>query len=339
MRRRSLLGLLVSAGLQGCGSEPPRPLPPLPRQVAAPDVIVEQLTDLLSVVDLNWVVLIRPHSLASTTWLMPALAHVFEDERIDVAARTTGIDMREVPELAIAGYADGVVLQLVRHQKDQLAVERQFRQRLTQNEIRSELGHQAVSLWGNIGTAAHGFVAIGIDVIGYQYGGSRTQGPGRIALLYALDKLSGAPTALHDAALAQIHAALWADGVPPVEVLFPGPFEGELGRGARGLLAASTGVGVSVAPTVRQTLRLVIFIAGDFGAEESVRRASELLEAAYQDLATADLGTLLGMHQPEVAPVAIDVPFGLGLGVELNAEKLFRGLSAATDADIRDIMR
>lgn len=326
------------AALDACGGElPPPPLPPLPKQVAAPDVIIPQLTDLLTIVDLEWLVLLRPRRLARTAWLAPALSRVLKDQRLEIAKRTTGIDLREVPELAVAGYRQDVVLQLVRHEQKPVDVERRFRERLTNKEVRTELGHQVVSLWGEIGTRPHGFVSVGIDVAGFQYGGDEKRGPGRIALLYALDKLENIPTVLQDIPLAKVHAALGADGVPPVEVLFPGPFEGDLARGARGLLAASTGVGISITPTDRRTVRLVVLLAGDYARD--TEKATELLLASYQDLAGADLGHLLGMHEPEVAPVAIAVPFGLGIGVELDAEKLFRGLSAATVDDIEEIMR
>src|SRR5690606_18661977 len=157
----------------------------------------------------------------------------------------------------------------------------------------------------------------GIDVAGFQYGGDRETGPGRVALLYALGRLRDVPTVLADPSLHEIHAALGESGIPPVEILFPGPFEGKRARGARGLLAAATGVGLSVTPTERQTMRVVLLISGDYGDESA--RAAELLAAAYQDLADADLGHLLGLHEPKVAPVAIVLPFGLGIGVELDA--------------------
>jgi hypothetical protein len=112
-----------------------------------------------------------------------------------------------------------------------------------------------------------------------------------------------------------------------------------MSRGARGLLAASTGVGVSLSPTDDHTLRLVVLIAGDYGDGEDLTKAKEILRASYHDLATADLGHLLGLHEPVVDPVAIAVPFGLGLGVELDPDKLFRGLSAATIDDIEEIMK
>lgn len=318
-----------------CG-ERPAPLPPAPRQVALPDVIVAQLTDLLTVVDLSWLVLLRPRRLVETAWLEPAVGRVLDDERLAVVAKATGVDLRQSPELAVAGYA-GVTLQLVRHQHDHREVERHFRERLTSDVTRSELGHQAVSLWGNVGQTRHGFVSIGVDVAGYQYRGDEKTGPGRVALRYALGTLDDVPRVLDDASLGALHAALHAREVPPVEVLLPGPFEGDLARGARGLFGAATGVGVSLTTTEAHTLRLVALIAGDFSAD--IDKATSLLDAAWHDLAVSDLGHLLGLHTPKVAAQVMSAPLGLGIAVELDADLLFRGLSAATVDHIDEIMR
>jgi hypothetical protein len=250
-----------------------------------------------------------------------------------------GFDLREVPELAIAGFAEDCVLQLVRHQGDQRQLERLFRQRLTGGEQRSELGHQLLSLWGDIGTEAHGFLAVGVDVVGFQYGGDRRRGPARVALAYAMGKLESVPTVLEDEALGALHGALGESGVPPVEILFPGPFEGEMARAAHGLAGAAAGIGVSLTPTDAETLRLVIVLAGEYGSDDEGAKALELFRKSYDDVAAADLGHLLGLHEPATAPVVAAAPLGLTLGVELDPEKLLRGLAAATVADIEEIMR
>ncbi len=337
MRRRSLLGWSLCAALGACGGEGLSPLPPLPTAVTSPDLIVGQLTDVLTLVDLSWVLLLRPQRLARTEWLRPSLSRVLKDERLDLVAKTTGLDLRECPELAVARYGADVTLQLTRHHADPQAVEKQFRRRLTSNERRAELGHQAVSVWGDIGQSPHGFVSIGVDVAGFQYGGDEQRGPGRVALLYALGKLETVPSVLDDETLRDLHASLANGGIPVAELLFPGPFEGELARGARGLLAGSTGVGVALMPTARETMQLSVLIAGDFGAAED--KALSLLEASWTDLATSDLGHLLGLHEPKVPPKAVAIPVGLALGVELAPDELFRGLAAATIDDVEAIMR
>jgi hypothetical protein len=331
--------MLVALALAGCPAEKPPPLPVPPKPVVPPDVVVAQLPDLLTVVRLDWVVLLRPQRLAETAWLRPSLARILRDERLELSARTTGIDLRNVPELVLAGYRGESLIQLVRHRVGQGDLERRFRERLTSEEIRSEHGHQLVTLFGKIGTAEHGFVAIGRDVAGFQDGGSRKKGPATIAALYAQGKLERIPRVLGDDALGPIHAALTRSGIPPAEVLFPGPFEGEAARGARGLLASATGVGAVLEPTPRHTMELRVIVAGDFGAGADLERASAILAKAWGDLAAADLGHLLGLDTPVAPPQASASELGLALTVELDADLLFSGLAAATIDNIQDIMR
>lgn len=305
--------------------------------------MVPSLAGLLPFAGLKWLISLRPERLANTAWLRETVARLAEDERLDVLARATGLDLRAVPEMVLAGYgggADEVVMWLVRHRQDQLLVERRFRERLTGGESRSALGHQLVGVWGSVGTATRGFVSIGRDVAGFQYGGDRQRGPARIALLYAQDKLAKIPTALQEPALLRLDGEL---GLAPLKLLIPGPFDGDVARGLRGLMAGAYAIGASLSPTERQSLRLTALMVGDYdsagrpGADR--QRAVELLRAAWDDFGKSDLGHLLGAHQPLAPPVVDASPSGLSLNVELDADAAFRGLRAATIDDARDIMR
>jgi hypothetical protein len=308
------------------------PPPPLPA-----DIVVAQLTDLLTIVHLEWLVLLRPKRLASTAWLAPSIARILEGERLDLLARATGIDLRNIPELALAGYGkDDSVAWLLRHQSDSRFIERKFRERLTSNEERTQLGHQLIGVSGNIGTSPHDFVSIGRDIVGYQYGGARKRGPARIALLYAQKQLRDIPTVLADPSLGHIDRAL---GLAPVKLLLPGPFLGAVGRGARGLLAGADGLGAALTPTDHQTLELMVLLAGDYGQGPQREEANRFLLAAWDDLVKADLGHLLGLHEPKSTPMTIASTLGLELRVELDAVNLFTGLAAATVDNVREIMR
>src|SRR5690606_32596323 len=123
---------------------------------------------------------------------------------------------------------------------------------------------QLVRVWGRIGTREHGFVGIGPDVVGYQYGGSATRGPVRIAELYARGELEGVPRALADPALGSVHQRI---AHAPALVLIPGPFEGAMARGARGLLGAADALGASITPSPSQTLRLDVILAGAYPSD------------------------------------------------------------------------
>ncbi len=319
--------------LAGCPppAAPERELPP----PALPDLEVARLSDLLTGAHLEWLVLMRPEELARIEWLKPSLGRVVKDDRLDLLAKATGIQLREVPELALASYRqpDGsdAVAFVLRHRSDPLSLERKFRERLTSGAERSEVGHQLVGMWGYIGRAARGFAAIGPHVVGYQYGGDRRRGPARVALLYGEGKLK-VPPALGDPSLGGLATAL---GAAPVKAFLPGPFEGELARGARGLFAAATAVAAALTPTASQTLALDVLIGGAFPAVEAPR----YLEGAWDDLVQSDLGHLLGLGAPK-SPAAISVqPESLALHVELDAAALLDGLSAATTDNVADIMK
>jgi len=279
----------------------------------------------------------------SLGWLRPSLARVLRDDRLDLLAKATGIDLRVVPELALASYRAGrgapagqqsTVAYFVRHTRVQLDIERKFRERLTSRANRRVVGHQLVSVEGNIGLTHHSFVAVGPDVAGFQYGGDERRGPARIALLYAEGKLATIPRALDDTALRGLHDRM---GAPPLIALLPGPFEGTMARGARGLLGAASGLGAGLEPTSRQTLRLHVHLAGAF--DPAATEATGYLEGAWQDLAQSDLGHLLGLHQPQSPPAIAASAHGLSLAVELDAARLLAGLAAATVDDVRLIMK
>ncbi len=341
MRRRdALAGLLGALLASGCPAPAPAPVAmPVPPPPPPPDRMVPSLAGLLPFAGLKWLISLRPERLARTEWLRAPVARLVADERLDLLARATGLDLRAIPEMLLAGYGEGAeeaVMWLVRHRHDPLLVERRFRERLTGGEARSALGHQLVGVWGQVGTATRGFVSIGRDVSGFQYGGDRRRGPARIALLYAQGELEGIPTALEEPALARLDAEL---GLQPLKLLVPGPFEGEVARGLRGLMAGAYALGASLAPNDPQALDLRALLIGDYGPDADRARAVELLRTAWDDFGKSDLGHLLGAHQPLAPPVVEASPSGLSLRAALDAATLFRGLSAATVDDVREIMR
>jgi hypothetical protein len=336
LARRQLLGALLAAAagslVPGCGGNEPTPATPPP---PAPDVSVRALTDLVPAAKLGWVVVIASQSLLAIDWLKPSLSRVLRDERLDLLAQTTGLDLRQVRELCIASFGlDDLILQLARHGHDPVGIERLFRRRLTGGEKRSVEERGLVRVSGTIGRQSHTFVAIGREVVGFQYGGDPDKGPARVALLFAAGKLHRSPPFTSDPVLGPVWAAL---GAAPIRALLPGPFEGELGRGARGLFAAATAVGAALAPTGSRALGLRLLLDGDYAADPS--RAVATLDAAWSDLAQSDLGHLLGLGEPRTKPTSRFEAGRLVLDVDLEPTTLCQGLSAATTDNIREIMR
>ncbi|WP_437677550.1 hypothetical protein [Sorangium sp. So ce131] len=336
-RRGALGGLLacaLGAALPSCGGAPPparRPSPPLPPLGTA------DLTRLLPQAGLRWLVLARPREIAAVPWLIPSIALVAPEENLARHARATGVDLRQVREAAIASYAGAsgdVTFYLARHSGDPRALERLFRRRLTGKERRASERPDVVRLSGDIGAAPHTLVLLGPDVVGLQDGGSGERGPARVASLYALGRLRRAPPALSGGPLRALSDRL---GPAPVRAFAPGPFEGELARGARGLLAAATAVGAAARPSVREGIALAIAVAGDFST--SGEAASEELLSAWNELAHGSFGHLLGLDAPVEPPLATHAPDAVAVAVELNPRALARGLAAATGDRLQEMLR
>jgi hypothetical protein len=333
--RRSFLGALAAALAASCGSPPPPPPPPKPE--GPPPLRVGELTSLLPLAHLRWLVLTKPRDIASIPWLIPPIARIAPEENLTRFGAGVGFDLRQIPEAAIASYAgDGpeAMIYLVRHNGDPLGVERLFRARLVGGEQRSVDRPDLVRVSGKIGSRNAAAVMIGPDVAGFQFGGSIKAGPARIAALYAADRLKKSPTVLADASIKALAARL---GAAPVLAFAVGPFEGALARGARGLLAGATAIGASARPSAREGILVVIAVAGDFS--KSGEAASRELHTAWNDLAGGSFGKLLGLDRPIEPPLPTHAADAVAIAVELHADRLAKGLASATAARIEEIMR
>jgi hypothetical protein len=352
--RRGFLGSL--AGLAGlasaCGGAQPKLAPP--REDPLPPLHTAALTDLLPLADLRFLVLARPREIASIPWLIPSIGLVVPEANLDRFAASASIDLRQIPEAAIASYAalgsggasgngDGngngngnepTTLYLVRHNGDPVAIERAFRERITLGERRTVDRRDLVRVSGKLSGSTRTLAVIGRDVMAFQPSGSASRGPARLAALYAEGKLKKSPSVLNSGPIRDLMTRF---GGAPLRAVALGPFEGELAHGARGLLAGATAIGASARPSAREGIAIAIAVAGDFAT--SGEPASRELAAAYQDLAESSFGRLLGLHRPIERPLPMHAPDAVSLAVELDPERLARGLAAETKAHIDEIMR
>jgi len=335
--RRGFFVALFAAMAAGCGGAAPEPAPLRHEERLPPLRNTERLTDLLPLAGLQWIIVARPREIASIPWLIPSIAKVVPEQNLDRFAAVTGIDLRQIPEAAMASYrGEGgeSTIYLVRHRGDPRVIERAFRQRLTSEVRRVVERPDLIRISGKIGGHTSSMVIIGPDIIGVQHGGSARRGPARIAGLYATDKLRRSPTALAEEPLRSLSARF---GEAPVRAMSLGPFEGELARGARGLLAGATAIGAAARPSAREGVALVIAVAGDFST--SGEPASRELGNAWRELAEGSFGHLLGLNQPVEPPLLTHSPSAVALAVELDPKKLAAGLAAATSDRINEIMR
>jgi hypothetical protein len=306
-----------------------------PKPAAEPaDRKVGHLAELMTSAGLEWLVLLEPQQIFGTSWLAQPLSRILRDDRLTLLQESSGIDLRTAPSIALASYRGDVVAFAVRHRHDQLAIERKFRQRLTRETTRRVEGHQLVHASGLLGRRKLAFCSIGRDVVMFQYGGDRKRGPARIATLYAQGKLAGIPHARDDPTLRRVMSKLHT---APVVVLFPGPFEGKMARGARGLFGAALAIGLTLRPDPDQKLVLDVVLLGNYADDDAGHSAEELLRAAWKDLQRSDLGSLLGLT--DATPTTVRDPHSLRLQARLDGSKLIEGLAAATIDDVEQIMK
>lgn len=329
----ALSALAAAATACGGAREPdapkPRPLPPLK---TAP------LADLLALAGLRWIILVRPREIASIPWLAEPIAAVVPPANFARFAEASSFDLRALSEAAIAGYEGGdgeeVSVYLARHGGDPRSIERWISGRLSGGTRRAVDRPDLVRLSGTIGPKACALSLIGADLFALQSGGDPLKGPARVAALYAEGKLRRSPPVFSEDPLRSLAARF---GPAPALAFARGPFQGELARGVRGLLAGATAIGAAARPSARQGIALAVAVAGDFS--DSGQAASDALLRAWSDVASGSFGHLLGLDRPVTPPLPTWSTDAVAIAVELNPHALAEGLAAATSRQITDIMR
>lgn len=336
-RRVFLAGTLaaLASALSGCGSSTAHVAPSKP---TAP-LLIRSLDQLVPLPGLRWLVAARPKDIAAIAWLEPSISMLLDKERLDRSAEQMGFDLRTLPEAAWAAYrtengGEDASLQLVRHLGNSLAIERLFRERLSADMLRIEDDPRIIRVTGRLGKTVHAFASIGNDVVCLQQDGSLDRGPCRVATLLALGKLKRIKPVFADEAL-RVLAKRFESA--PLRIYAPGPFEGDLARGARGLLAAATAIGAAFRPSPHESLLVEIAVAGDFTT--SGPAAAQKLAASWDDLAARPLGHLLGLDAPLSPPFPTFAPDMVTLAVDLDPRKVAKGLADATSNQIREIMQ
>jgi hypothetical protein len=329
VNRREALALLGAlAAATACGPRATAP-PETPRLAA---LSLEPLVDLVPAAGLVWLLDVGAQELLASPVVAPGVALVLPPARFDAfAAKHGGIDLRRVSRLVVAQYPEAT-LTLGATPLQPARVEAAFAARAGTAEGRAVEGG-VTRLWGSVGAEREQVALFGDAAFGVERG---HLGPLRPAIYFAQGRLKRALPALRAEPLA--HAARLL-GDAPLRAFAPGPFEGAWAAGLGGLLRATTAVGASMHPSVRPTggaLEVQLVLAGAWGADAP--RAAERLAAAFQLLATDSLGRLLGIDHPlEEARVSGDDE-ALRLQVVLEPLALARGLGAATDARISEIM-
>lgn len=323
--RREALALLAGA-LAACrGGAAATPEPP------GAELKLEPLVGLAAAAGLAWLVDVRPAELLASPPVASAVSVVLPPDRFDAfAGRHGGVDLRLATELVVAGY-DGATLALARAPVQPGRVEAAFGARAVVVEGRAVEGG-VTRLWGSVGGERQQVGVFGARAVGLERG---RLGPLRAAIYFAQGRLRRALPALSADPLARVAAVL---GDAPVRAFAPGPFAGEWAKGLGGLLGAATAVGLAARPLKDRgsAVDLQVLLTGAWGTDAPA--AAERLAAAFQLLANDSLGRLMGVDHPLEEPRVSGDHEGLRLGVVLDLAALARGLHAATDARISEIM-
>ena len=322
----ALLGLLATATACGPRAVASPSTPPLP------SLVLEPLVSLVPAAELVWLIDAGVEELLASPTLAPGVALVLPPPRLDAfAEQHGGIDLRRVSRLVLAQYP-GATLALAGVTVQAARVEAAFAARAVDVEGRAVEGG-VTRLWGTVGGDREQLGDFGGKAVGLERG---RLGPLRAAIYFAQGKLKRALPALRAEPLARTSRLL---GDAPLRAFASGPFDGEWAAGLGGLLRATTAVGASLRPSDRApggALEVQVVLDGGWGTDAP--RAAERLAAAFQLLATDPLGRLLGIDHPlEEARVSGD-DGALRLRVLLDPLTVGRGLKAATDARISEIM-
>jgi hypothetical protein len=318
---RGFLAVLVSVAVLACGCAGAAPAQSPP---AAAPVHEGPLTDYVAAAGLRWLVVARLSELFHTPTLRHQLERLLPSARVEAFERANGIDLRELPSGAAAGF-DYATLYLAETPDENITVETRFSDRLT--AARTESPHPRIHrIQGMVGSIPQTLLHIDRRLVAVSVGDPT---PARVVELFALQRLKRSPRALAGSALSTLPRDLEA---APLRCYAAGPFPEEWARGARGLLGAALAIGAGVWPE-GSVLRLRIAISGRFTGED----VGAML-AAWTDLAESSLGRLLALDAP-ASPPEITVSDGvLTLGVKLELAPVVSGLRAAVAADVWEIL-
>ena len=285
-------------------------------------------SDYVSAAGLRWLVLLKPRELLAVPELGGAIRSLVPDRRFDAFTESSGVDLRVLPNAAIAGFAYSTVY--LAELPSGVAAEARslFTERLLSGPLTKQVHPALIRVAGVIGQTPETMLTIDDRLVAVAVGDPVQA---KIVEAYAQDRLRRSPPALKGAALSALsdlaasHAAV---------LLVPGPFADDWQRAANGLLRSTIAVGVAADPVASGKLTTKICLAGAWG--DSADDASNRLAAAWTTFAQSSAGKLF-----ELNPVALvqASPDQLILTVELDVSALSRGLQASVWHDLSQILR
>ncbi|MBI3206822.1 MAG: hypothetical protein HYZ29_35125 [Myxococcales bacterium] len=326
---KALGALCLGAALTlGCGGTA-TPRPAKPATAEAPPLHDGPLTDYVPSAGLRWLVVGRPKEVASDAELAKAIELILPKSRRGAFSKSSGVELDTLDAGLIAGF-DHATLYVADARASSTLAEERFAARLIAGTRVAKPHPRIHRLSGVVGQTPETLVRIDERLIAVSVGSAL---PARIVELYARQKLTKSPPALKGSALSSLPIRELESA--PMRFYAPGPFTGDWTRGAGGLFATATAVGVAVRPVAGGKLSAVIVIAGGFASDGP--DAATRFGKAWEDLTQSGLGKLLGLDRAP-PPSIVATPDSIRLAVEVDAMPLAQGLRAAVMAEVWEIL-
>jgi hypothetical protein len=271
----------------------------------------------------------QPRKISENADLKAAVHKLLPARRLDAFARGTAVDLRTLPSALVAGFDLGTLyLADLPEPRGHDALDR-FVDRLGGRAVIERPHQRIVRASGTVEGIPHGFVDLDGRIVGVSIGDLTLS---RIPIGFAMGKLRKTVPSLRGAALSTLPEL---DDDSALTFYAPGPFAGEWARGARGVLAASLAVAISVEPAADGFLRATATLSGEW--EPGGEAAAEALRLAFEELASSPTGKLFAFERAR-GLTASSHPQYLTLSAELELDPLVRGLHAAVMADVWEIL-
>ncbi len=313
----------------GCGSAAaPSNAPTAPEREPEP-LYTGPLVDYVPAGGVQWLLLGKPLELAQNQQLTKALEPLLPASRLDLYARSTGVDLRTLDNALVAGFGLGT-LYLAETHTDQTLAQRAFSERLVNGPREVHPHPRLIRITGVVGRTPQSLLSYQGQLLAVAVGDTTTV---RIVEAFARGKLRRTKRVFDGVALSSF--AEFANRAPLV-FLAPGPFDGKWMYGARGLLAVANGVGLSAQPLETGNLAITIAIDGPWDEQDASPVAR--LRQAWEDLAESSTGQLFGLQEPVSLPALSANGRRVSLTVELKLAPIVNGLRAAVAADVWEML-
>jgi len=315
--------LLAAAWATACAAPASKSPPPPP----APPLHHGPLTDFISSASLRWLLLVKPRQILADQELGQAISQIIPSAHFDAFAESSGVDLRVLPEAAIAGfpYSTLYVAELSPGAAERARA--RFGERLLAGAVIKQPHPGVTRITGVIGQTPETLLTLEDRLLAISVGDPVQA---KIAEAYAEERLKHSPTALRGAALSSLPELASSN----TAVLFaPGPFADEWQRAAGGILQSTVAIAISLKPIGNGKVATTLYLSGAW--QDSAADAARRLTSAWSTFAQSSAGRLFELNH--VAEVSSS-PDMLCLQVELELAALVRGLRASVLGDLSQIL-